>query len=153
MHLGQEDFYNVVYIWIGIAIVVFPIALIVTAPYGRHTKKIGKMIPNKLGWILMEIPSPALCVYFFVTGTADKTMFHYLFVSLFVLHYLNRTFIWPLRTRTKGKQMPLIIAFSALFFNLINGSINGYYLGNFAIYEASWLYDPRFIVGMLLFII
>jgi 3-oxo-5-alpha-steroid 4-dehydrogenase 1 len=153
MQFNQEDFYTIVYIWIAIAIVIFPIALFVTAPYGRHTKKIGKMIPNKLGWILMEIPSPVLCIYFFVTGIADKTMFHYLFVSLFVLHYLNRTFVWPLRTRTKGKKMPLMIAFSAIFFNLINGSINGYYLGNFASYEVSWLYDPRFIIGMVLFLL
>lgn len=111
------------------------------------------MIPNKLGWILMEIPSPILCIYFFVSGTADKTMFHYLFVSLYVLHYLNRTFIWPIRTRTRRKKMPLIIVFSALFFNLINGSINGYYLGNFATYDVSWLYDPRFIIGIALFFI
>jgi hypothetical protein len=153
MHIGQEDFDIIVYIWIGIAIVVFPIALKITAPYGRHTKKIGKMIPNKLGWTLMEIPSPVICIYFFVTGTADKTMFHYIFISLFVLHYLNRTFIWPLRTKTKGKQMPMIIVFSGIFFNLINGFINGYYLGNFAIYETSWLYDPRFIIGMILFFV
>ena len=153
MRVSQEDFNIIVYIWIGLAIVVFPIALLITAPYGRHTKKVGTMIPNKLGWILMEIPSLVLCIYFFVTGTAEKTLFHYFFVSLFVLHYLNRTFIWPLRTKTKGKEMPLIIAFSAIFFNLINGSIIGYYLGNFAIYESSWLYDPRFITGMILFFI
>ena len=119
MWFSQEDFYTIVYIWIAIAIIVFPVALFVTAPYGRHTKEIGKMIPNKLGWILMEIPSPVLCIYFFVTGTADKTMFHYFFASLFVFHYLNRTFIWPIRTKTKGKQMPLVIAFSAVFFNLL----------------------------------
>ena len=153
MLIGQEDFYTIVYIWIAIAILVFPLALYFTAPYGRHTKKIGFMIPNKLGWILMEIPSPTLCIYFFITGTADKTFFHYLFVTLYVLHYLNRTFIWPLRTKTKGKKMPLIIAFSAVLFNLMNGSINGYYLGNFAIYETSWLLDPRFIIGMALFFV
>jgi len=149
----QEDFNIIVYIWIGLAIIVFPVALLITAPYGRHTKRIGKMIPNKLGWILMEIPSLALCIYFFVNGTAEKTFLHYIFVSLFVLHYLNRTFIWSLRTKTKGKQMPLIITFSGIFFNLINGSIIGYYLGNFAVYEASWLYDPRFITGITLFFI
>ena len=151
--MSQEDFNIIVYIWIGLAIIVFPVALLITAPYGRHTKKIGKMIPNKLGWTLMEIPSLALCIYFFVTGIAEKTFLHYIFVSLFVLHYLNRTFIWSLRTKTKGKQMPLIITFSGIFFNLINGSIIGYYLGNFAVYEASWLYDPRFITGITLFFI
>lgn len=150
--MGEDTFYLIVYIWIALAVVVFPLALFVTAPYGRHTKKIGFMIPNKLGWILMEIPSPVLCIYFFVTGSGEKTMMHYLFISLFVLHYVNRTFIWPLRTKTKGKQMPLVIAISALFFNMMNGPIIGYYFGNFATYDPNWMYDIRFIFGMLLFI-
>ena len=49
--------------------------------------------------------------------------------------------------------MPMIIAFSAIFFNFINGYIIGYYLGNFATYTTSWLNDPRFIIGISLFFI
>lgn len=151
MDFTQDEFYNIVYIWIAVAFIVFPFALFITPPYGRHTKKVGPMIPNKLGWVLMEIPSPALCIYFFTTGTADKGFFHYFFMGLYLAHYMNRTFIWPLRTKTSGKKMPLIIALSAMLFNLMNGPINGYFLGNFAVYADSWLYDPKFIVGMLLF--
>ena len=153
MEFTQEEFYNIVYIWIGVALVVFPFALFITPPYGRHTKKIGPMIPNKLGWILMELPSPTLCIYFFLTGTGEKGFFNWFFLALYLAHYMNRTFIWPLRTRTKGKKMPIIIVFSAMFFNLMNGPINGYFLGNFAVYPDSWIMDPRFIVGVIIFFV
>lgn len=48
--------------------------------------------------------------------------------------------------------MPLIIAVFAIFFNLINGYINGYYFGTISgEYGIEWLYDIRFIAGGLLF--
>ena len=141
MLISEDNFYLIVYIWIGVAFIVFPFALLITPPYGRHTKKVGPMIPNKLGWIIMEIPSPALCLYFFLTGTGDKGFFNWFFVIIYLAHYVNRTFIWPLRTKTSGKQMPLVIVFSAIFFNLMNGPINGYYMGNFAVYPEGAFYN------------
>ena len=39
----------------------------------------------------------------------------------------------------------------AFFFNMVNGFINGYYLGTLSNrYEISWLYNPCFIAGFLL---
>jgi hypothetical protein len=145
-------FYTVVWIWIAVAVVVFPAALFVTAPYGRHSKNIGVMIPNRIAWILMESPSLFLFMYFFIAGTAEKTIVHWIFFALFSMHYINRTYIWPLKIRSKGKKMPLLIVLSAFGFNLMNGFINGYFLGNFAIYDINWLWSIPFIVGVSLFI-
>jgi steroid 5-alpha reductase family enzyme len=72
-------------------------------------------------------------------------------VGLFVFHYFNRSIIFPLRLKTKGKKMPLIIMVSAMLFNTMNGFFMGYYFGNFAEYSLEWLSDPRFILGMLVF--
>lgn len=145
-------FYTVVWIWIAVAVVVFPAALFVTAPYGRHSKNIGTMVPNKLAWILMESPALFLFMYFFITGTAEKTIVHWIFFALFSMHYINRTYIWPLKIRSKGKKMPLLIVFSAFGFNLMNGFINGYFLGNFAFYDINWMWSIPFIIGVSLFI-
>jgi len=41
-----------------------------------------------------------------------------------VLHYTNRAFVFPFRTRTKGKTMPLLIALFAVFFNLVPRAID-----------------------------
>ena len=72
-------------------------------------------------------------------------------VGLFSFHYINRAFIFPFRLQTKGKKMPLIIVLSAIFFNLINGFLLGYYFANFAHYTIWWVTDFRFIAGVILF--
>ncbi len=58
-------FSNLVWIWIAIALILFPVLLKVTAPYGRHTKKNwGPMIDNSIGWFIMESPSLIVFLYF-----------------------------------------------------------------------------------------
>jgi hypothetical protein len=146
-------FYTIVYIWIVTGLVAFPFVLKIVAPYGRHTTRgWGPLLPNRLGWIIME--SPALLVFagFFLFGTANRNAVTWLFFSLYAFHYVNRTFIFPLRLRTPGKMMPVSIVFMALGFNFVNGFINGYYLGWIADYPLSWFTDPRFIAGIAMFI-
>lgn len=49
--------------------------------------------------------------------------------------------------------MPIVIMTLALFFNLVNGYINGYHFGSVKpLYSLSWLWDIRFISGMILFV-
>jgi hypothetical protein len=150
--MTENLFTILVLIWIGVAMVTFPFLLKIRTPYGRHTAKgWGPMMDNKLGWFVMEFPTLALFVYFFLTGPLEKDIYKWILFSVFALHYVNRIFIFPFRTKTKNKKMPVIIALSAVFFNLVNGSINGYWLG--------WYAEPygnyallHFIPGMLVFI-
>ena len=151
--MSTYTFYLLVYIWIGIAIVIFPVVMQITAPYGRHTtNKWGALINNRIGWIIME--SPALLVFsgLFLFGSANHTFVTWVFFGLWVFHYLNRTLVFPFRLRTAGKKMPLVIVCLALCFNFANGFFNGYYLGSLAtMYTISWLTDPRFIIGIIMF--
>lgn len=147
-------YYILIWIWIGIALIVFPIALKVAAPYGRHVRQgWGPMIDNRLGWMIYESPALLLVSYFFLNGDAPKTNAVWIMFSLFILHYVNRTIIFPLRIRTKGKKVPLGIVASALIFNLVNGSVIGYYLGYIQDYNDTWMNDPRFLLGILIFIL
>ncbi len=140
--------------WIAVAVILFPILLKITAPYGRHSKKNwGVMIDNRLGWILMEIPSLIIFVLLVLLGPKHPSTVVWILFGLWTIHYFNRSVIFPLRTRTTGKKMPLIIMFSAIFFNLINASINGYWFGFLVpAYPENWLTDPRFILGGIIFI-
>jgi len=140
--------------WIAIAILLFPILLRITAPYGRHSKKNwGPMIDNRLGWVLMEIPSLIIFVLLVLLGPKPITNPLWVLFSLWTIHYFNRSVIFPLRTKTSGKKMPVIIMFSAVFFNLINASLNGYWFGFVASpYPDNWISDPRFILGGIIFI-
>lgn len=146
----------VAYAWTGLAVIVFVTMFFVTAPFGRHTSdKWGPMINNRLGWIIMEFPSLALMVYFLVWGSRSLLSYVWILFALWIFHYIHRTLIYPFRIRSTPKKMPLFIVGSAVFFNLVNAGLNGYYLAELAPadqYQQSWLTTPHFIAGILLFV-
>jgi hypothetical protein len=140
--------------WIGLALVLFPIQLLVTAPYGRHVHGgWGPRISNRLGWFAMEFVSLAVFAVLFLTGPAPKALPAWIFFALWTAHYANRSLVYPWRTRTSGKTIPLAIVASATVFNVINTGLNGYYLGWLLPYPQIWLMDIRFIVGFILFVV
>ncbi len=146
-------YYRLLYIWMALAVVIFPILLHVTVPYGRHSRNTwGPMVKNRLGWFLMELPVAVVFSYFFFEGNGEKTAPVYVFYGLFMLHYINRIFIFPFRIRENGKQMPWLIVLLALFFNFSNGFFNGYWFGTLSNnYPISWFWSWQFIVGIILF--
>jgi hypothetical protein len=151
--MDRESFYTLLWAWAILGLVVFVILLFVKAPYGRHSRKDwGPSISNRLGWFLMEFPSLLVFVLFFLLGPKDIQPLTWIFFALYVFHYTNRSLVWPWRTRTSGKQMPMVVALMAICFNLINGFTNGFYFSAFAReYTLDWLSDSRFIVGAVLY--
>lgn len=152
--MGKGSFDLIVLSWIILGCLVFPALLFITAPYGRHSsRKWGLTIPNRDGWILMELPALVLFLYFILTGKGDRNTVVWIIVTLFIVHYANRSLIYPFRIKTQGKRMPLLIVILAILFNAVNSYVNGYYLGSLQVqYTNSWLNDPRFITGVCLFI-
>jgi hypothetical protein len=137
--------------WIGLALLLFPVQLYITAPYGRHVHSgWGPRISNRLGWFVMEFVSLAVFGALFLAGPTTKTAPMWVFFALWTAHYANRSLIYPWRTRTGGKTIPLAIVASAVGFNVINAGLNGYYLGWLAHYPTSWLTDARFFAGIIL---
>ncbi len=151
--MGRENFFLFVWSWAILGLVVFVLLLFVTAPYGRHSRKDwGPSISNQMGWVIMEFPSLLVFILFFLLGSQEIQPLTWIFFALYVLHYTNRSVIYPWRTRTSGKQMPLVVALMAICFNLINGFINGYYFSAFSReYTWEWLVDARFIIGTIVF--
>lgn len=138
------------YIWILIALIIFPINLIYKAPYGKHsTKKWGKTIDNKTGWILMEFPALITCplIYYIVEEEISLSIG---FIFIWITHYFNRTIIYPLKIKTKGKKIPIAIVASAFFFNVINGILNGYFIATIPFESISFI---CILIGFIIFII
>ncbi|HWA91392.1 MAG TPA: DUF1295 domain-containing protein [Rhizomicrobium sp.] len=124
-----------------------------TAPYGRHARAgFGPSLPNRLGWFAMEAVSLLLFASLFLLGAAPKSAAAWIFFACWTAHYFNRSLVFPWRTRTQGKTMPLVIVAAAACFNLVNAGLNGLYLGSVA-YPAAWIQDPRFLVGLALFLL
>lgn len=141
-------------IWTVLALALVPTQLRTTAPYGRHARTgWGPMIPNQIGWFLMELVSLVVFAGLFLAGPNEKTAPMWVFFALWTAHYVNRSLVFPWRTHTQGKSMPLAIAASAAAFNVVNAGLNGLYLGWFGeVYPTAWLADPRFIVGLAVFL-
>ena len=133
-------------------LITFFVLLKVTAPYGKFSQKSwGPTMSYKLGWVLQEIISLITFTYFFTTGTIENKSIAWIFFILWSLHYFNRSIIFPLRKKNDS-FCPSIIVLFAVIFNLINGFINGYYLGNLQQYDLNYIYNFNFIVGIILFI-
>ena len=140
--------------WAILGIVLSPIQFLVTAPYGRHIRADwGRVMSNRLGWCLMELVSLVVFAGLFLSGPNVKTAPMWIFFALWTAHYVNRSLVFPWRTRTKGKTIPLAIVGSAMGFNIVNAGLNGLYLGWFGDpYPTNWLAGPRFNVGLVIFL-
>ena len=140
--------------WFALAVVVFISLYFIAAPYGRHARKgWGYAIGNKMAWIIMEAPSPIIFATCFLLGNVKVNAVIIVFLVLYEAHYVHRAFIYPFTLRT-GKKVPLSIISFGFFFNIVNGYINGRYIFTFSGgYADSWMLDPRFILGVTLFVL
>jgi len=150
--MNYTSYQILIYAWMALGVIVFIVLLKITAPYGRHaTSAWGPQISNKLGWLLMEMPVMIMLMYFVLTHFSRQNAVTWTLIAFFLFHYLHRTFVFPLRIRTRGKKMPLLIVCSAIGFNFINGSFLGYYFAHFANYPPGYFTYPQFIIGAILF--
>lgn len=138
---------------IGVAVCVFALLLVIDAPYGRHVSDAwGPTLGARLGWILMEAPAPIAMALVYVRGPHAAEPLPLLFFALFQAHYVNRAVLQPLRARGDGRRTTLFIVVLAFVFNSLNGVLIGLALSHRGGYDAGWVTDPRFVVGLGLFV-
>lgn len=131
----------------------FVVLLFISAPYGRHVRDgWGPVMPARLAWVLMEAPSPIGCAYVFVRFAGYERLVPTLLVTCFLVHYVDRAFLYPFRMKIDGKTKPVFTVVLAFVFNCCNGSLIGYGLTELGAHlTTAWLADPRFLVGVTLF--
>lgn len=155
MLIFQPDFYYGVIIAMGImAVIVFFALQRITAGYGiMYTRAWGPALSNRIGWVLMEAPSFVAMLLFWLLSPRHADAAPAVMASLFLLHYFQRSFIFPLLIRGKG-HMPLSIILMGVVFNLINCYMIGgwlFYVAPEGYYTPEWLLTPQFIIGVLIF--
>ena len=86
------------------------------------------------------------------TGNSKHVL--YIMAGLYLFHYFQRSFIFPLMMRGKS-TMPIAIMLMGSVFNTLNAYLIGGWLFREApagMYGTDWLWSPQFIIGMVIFI-
>jgi 3-oxo-5-alpha-steroid 4-dehydrogenase 1 len=122
-----------------------------TAPYGRFARAgWGPPIPPRLAWLLMEGPAAVVFTLVFLAG-ANRGPAAVAFLLIWDVHYVYRGFVYPCLKRS-DRGVPLSIVLAAFGFQLINPYLQAKYLFSIAPeYPSQWLFDVRFIVGVVVF--
>ena len=152
--MTELDFHRfLVWAMFGTAVVTFGYLLRRPAPYGRHYAGSGwgPTVRSRVGWIVMESPAVLFFGFVFFQGQHAWGVAPLVFLVMWQSHYLNRTLIYPFRTRTE-RRMPLYVAGAGFFFNVLNAYVNARVVSHIGHYEISWLTDPRFLLGMAIFV-
>ncbi|HTS82720.1 MAG TPA: DUF1295 domain-containing protein [Myxococcaceae bacterium] len=130
---------------LGAAVVVFPLLLFVTAPYGRHFRPgWGPALGSRQGWIAMEWPSVFLFGLVWIANPAFGTPMVLALGTLWLVHYLQRTFVFSLLLRGGGRRQAVVTVVLANVFNVLNA------VGNAAAL-AERPFDLPFLAGVVLF--
>ena len=144
----------------AMAVIVFVALFFFKAGYGYlSSSNWGPKINNKVAWILMEAPAFIFLLYYTVSfslsgiETGNSKIVLYIMAGLFLLHYFQRSFIFPLLMRGKS-TMPIAVMLMGLVFNTLNAYMIGGWLYGAApsgMYTTAWLYSPKFIIGLVIF--
>lgn len=140
--------------WSLIAVGTGLLLFFVTAPYGRHTRTgWGPTLDPILSWVLMEAASPILMAALFLAGNRRSNAVAIVLLAMWELHYVNRSFIFPLRKRGHANRIPAVVITFGWLFNAVNAYFNGRHLFLFSrVHDPDWLLDPRFLAGAAMFV-
>ncbi|HHE41398.1 MAG TPA: DUF1295 domain-containing protein [Dehalococcoidia bacterium] len=153
--MAELEFYQRLLIgWFALAPLVFIALLRWPAPYGRHTRAgWGPAIGTSTGWLLMEVPAVLWFLVWYMLGNGMCSLSLTVFFAMWQAHYVHRALVYPLTLRSAERRMPVVVVAMGVLFNSVNAYINGRFLFTLSHgYADSWLSDPRFVVGLTIFI-
>jgi 3-oxo-5-alpha-steroid 4-dehydrogenase 1 len=152
MHMNY--FIGFLILWVLIAVITFIYLFYVNAPYGRHIRNgWGKNISARAGWVVMESPCVILMIVYAYIMSDQLLLVHKIFLALWLLHYIHRSFIYPFVIDMTNPKMPISIAASAFFFNIVNVNIQAIGIFYLAEYAQNWIQGSVFYFGLLLFLV
>ncbi|OGT66007.1 MAG: hypothetical protein A3J38_10560 [Gammaproteobacteria bacterium RIFCSPHIGHO2_12_FULL_45_9] len=134
-------------LWIS-ALLTFISLWFIQAPYGRHQRTgWGPSLSGRWGWFWMELPSVALFTGILLTGY-PLSLNQCLMGFLWLLHYVHRTFIFPLKL-VNPSPMPISIIGMGFTFNVLNSFLNAYWITFLS--PLTHLNTPLMVIGMIIF--
>jgi len=153
--MSEIEIFNLIMIFFSfVGVGVFILLFFVSAPYGQHIRKgWGPNLNNKLGWFLMEIPTVIIFLVLYFLGERKTSTISIFFLIIWMVHYGQRTFVFPFLIRTK-QPMPVTIITFGLVFNGINTYLQARWIYTLsAPYPNDWIFSPFFIIGVCIFVL
>jgi 3-oxo-5-alpha-steroid 4-dehydrogenase 1 len=145
---------NLSYVMIAMGFIAFLMLTVLKAPYGRYAENAsflyGFKMNGQLAWVLQESPCVIAMIWALSVKTRTMPAPAVVLLSMFSLHYINRTFIFPMLIRG-GKPTPVVVFLLALSFCAVNGYLQARHLTEHAQYPEGWLMDQTFVAGVCLF--
>lgn len=132
-----------------LAPVVFVSLFFLQAGYGRH-REAGWLpdVPARWAWVLMELPTIAVFLPVYASGSHALEPVPFVLMLAFQLHYWNRTVVYPLRLRPGGKGAAWWVVAIAFVYQSVNSWLIARWLSELGDY-ASWSWaDPRLLAGL-----
>jgi len=141
------------FILVGLVLVA---SLLVDSPFGKFASdKMGINLGPRLGWFLMELPAMLSFIYFFFKGPNSSGLVPLFFLFVWVVHYLNRGFIFPYLIRApKGAKGNFSISVIVMgwMVTTLHGYLNGSWVSQYGDHlNITWISDPRFIIGIIMY--
>eukprot|EP00947_MAST-08B_sp_MAST-8B-sp1_P001320 g1320.t1 len=141
-------------VWIALSVVV-GIILLVREEIPRGSKRSNRSklaVDTRLGWILKELPGTAQLIYWFARPGAAPVPVARVFFMAYLVHYTYRIVVYPFLLRTGGrKNITVENLLHTAWWHLMNEGLIGFWLTERCDYSTSWLTDPRFVLGWILF--
>lgn len=139
----------------AVAIIVFFVLFKVRAGYGIFvSKKWGKTVSNRAGWIIMEAPVFIAMLVLWALSPRRFEITPLVFLLLFEAHYIQRSFIFPALLKS-DTPMPVSIIALGIVFNLLNALMQGgwiFWVSPAAMYRVDWIWSPQFLAGTAVFV-
>lgn len=119
--MSQQGFHLFLIAMSLTALFVFIALYFVKAGYGMfRTRAWGVSINNKWAWVLMEAPVFFVVLALWMRSDTGWAVPQSVFLLLFLLHYFQRSFVFPLLMKGKSR-MPVAIMVMGILFNVLNG--------------------------------
>ncbi|CAO0801099.1 unnamed protein product [Mucor circinelloides] len=146
--LKQSTYNTAVGIYATFPFLMVPALFIVNAPYGRFAGKLGVdwSLSGKWSWSFMEVVSPIMFGTSILLTRPTGTPFQIMLSAAWIIHYINRSIIYPLRA-TSMAPIHILAFLCSIVFNILNGYTNGVWIG-----RHSNAIDAQFWIGMAIWL-
>ena len=154
-HIRLYIHFGLVVVGFFIAVAYFVGQLFRPIPYGRHASGSGRLpVPVRIAnMVVALVPNVFFFILtYFLAGQNFKEAPNVFFFCLYVIHYLERGLVNPLVSRYSNSKIRLWIPLSRFLAGLLLSYVNAEFIGS-TDYCSGYLYDPRFIIGLIIFII